>query len=59
VKINCYKNPGDWYQKDFDSIYNAIRSQVAANAASSSQSAQVDSNSLTSSFNDAMHDNGT
>ena len=53
MRINCYKNPGDWYQKDFKSIYEALRSDVASTAASSSGCAQVDSNSLTS-LNDIM-----
>jgi len=54
VRINCYKYPGDWYQKYFDIIYNALRSEIAATATSSSMSAQVNSNSLSSSLSDAM-----
>ena len=42
MRINCYKNPGDWYQKNFDSIYNALRSEVASTAAGSSGCAQVE-----------------
>jgi len=54
VRVNCYKNPGDWYQKDFISIYDALQSEAAATAASSSMSARVNSNSLSSSLDDAM-----
>jgi len=57
VRVNCYKNPGDWYLKDFDSIYDALCNEVAttANNASSVQSdARIDSNSLSSSLGDAM-----
>jgi len=54
VRINCYKNPGDWYKKDFYTIYNALRSEVAATGSSSSMSGQAYLNSLTSSFDNAM-----
>jgi hypothetical protein len=56
VRINCYKNPADWYLKDFDSIYKALCCQVAltANSASSSGDAGINSSSLSCSLDDAM-----
>ena len=55
VRINCYKNPKDWYLKDFDSIYSALSKDVStAENASSSSDARINSSLLTSSLNDAM-----
>ncbi|RNA12680.1 tetratricopeptide repeat [Brachionus plicatilis] len=55
VRVNCYKNPKDWYLKNFDSIYSALSKDAStAKNASSSSDARINSSLITSSLNDAM-----